>query len=70
MSHFGYACATQSTSRYVLLGKSNNPTSVSSIGSDFLGHSVRNFSVSKVYGGKQRNGHCPLKVFFFFFLMI
>ncbi|XP_057548950.1 15-cis-phytoene desaturase, chloroplastic/chromoplastic [Amaranthus tricolor] len=62
MSHFGYACATQSTSRYVLLGKSNNPTSVSSIGSDFLGHSVRNFSVSKVYGGKQRNGHCPLKV--------
>ncbi|CAO2824633.1 unnamed protein product [Amaranthus hypochondriacus] len=62
MSHFGYACATQSTSRYVLLGNSNNHTSISSIGSDFLGHSVRNFSFSKVYGGKQRNGHCPLKV--------
>ncbi|KAL2932836.1 15-cis-phytoene desaturase chloroplastic/chromoplastic [Bienertia sinuspersici] len=62
MSHFGYACATQSTSNCILLGNSRNPTSLSSWGSEFLGHSVTNFSIAKVYGRKQRNWHCPLKV--------
>uniref|UniRef100_A0A803KQS6 Phytoene dehydrogenase n=1 Tax=Chenopodium quinoa TaxID=63459 RepID=A0A803KQS6_CHEQI len=62
MSHLGYSFATQSTSKYALLGNLSNPTSVSSGCSEFMGNSVRNCSFSKEFGKKQRIGYSPLKV--------
>jgi len=65
MSHLGYASAAQFTSRYVLLGNSSMPSSISFAGSELTGHSSRNINARQVFVKRQRLGYYPLKVVFF-----